>query len=300
MPRVDTLAGACLATLVGVGAAVGQDSRTLPVPEVLYRAVRENLVRAERVAHLYAYQERRTDVHTNPFGRVGTGGTRVFEVYPSPTPGLIYRRLVQRNDVRVTVDELADQDRDYRRRVADVQRRSADRRPEARSRAEQEASRARDRRQRRIEDVVEALRFTLEGRTVYDGRPAITISFAPRPDAKPETREGRMAVKFEGTIWIDEAASEVMHVEGTSIDDITFGWGLAARVRKGASASLTRRPVADGLWMPTQIRLTGSGSAALFRRLVIDFAVDWFDYRRLEAHSATPFLDPAEPRLGSW
>jgi hypothetical protein len=38
----------------------------------------------------------------------------------------------------------------------------------------------------------------------------------------------------------------------------------------------------------------------VFRALVLDFAVDWFDYRRLDGHSETPFLDSGEPRRGSW
>ena len=44
--------------------------------------------------------------------------------------------------------------------------------------------------------------------------------------------------------------------------------------------------------MPTQLTLKGRGRAALFlRSLVLDYAIDWFDYRRLEGDSATPFLD---------
>ena len=56
----------------------GQVPQPLPDLETFSRTARENLARAERVAHLYAFKERRTDVHANPFGRIGTGGTRVF------------------------------------------------------------------------------------------------------------------------------------------------------------------------------------------------------------------------------
>jgi hypothetical protein len=274
MPGVRLIAVVLAVVSIVAGAVRAQDTRPLPVPETLYRVVRENLVRAERVAHLYAYRERRTDVHMNPFGRVGTGGTRMFDVYPSSPRALTYRRLIERNEVPLSTVELAAQDREYRRRVADIRRQLAARRAEERQRQDDDATGARERRQRRIEDVVDALRFNLEGRTVYEGVQALMVSFAPKPGAKPETREGRMAVNFQGTIWIDEAAAEVMHVEGTSIDDITFGFGLAARVGKGATASITRRPLAEDLWMPTQLRLNGRGRAAVFRALVLDFAVD--------------------------
>ena len=151
---------------------------------------------------------------------------------------------------------------------------------------------ARQRGERRIADVIDTLQFRIDGRAVHEGAPAIVVSFTPRPGAKPETREGRMAQRFVGTVWIHEAAAEVMRVEAISVESISFGFGLVARLGSGAEATLTRQPVEPDLWMPTQLTLKGRGRAALFlRRLVIDFASDWFDYRRLDGDSATPFLD---------
>ena len=290
----------CVSTLavavVTIAAVRAQDNRPLPVPEDLYRAVRANLVRAENVAHLYAYKERRTDVHTNPFGRLGTGGTKLYDVYPSPIRQLTYRRLIGRDDVPVSPAELAEQDARYRSRVAERQAARAD---EGESQREADDLRTRERRRRRVEDIVNVLQFKLEGRTVHDGVPAFVVSFVPKPDPKPATREGRTAVNFAGKIWIGEATSEVMHVEATSIDDISFGYGLVARVGKGALASMTRRQVADDLWMPTRIAISGRGRAAIFRTLVLDFELDWFDYRRLSGDSATPFLDSRVERQSS-
>jgi len=291
MSQGRAAASLLVVAVVTFGAVRAQSGRSLPVPDDLYKAVRANLVRAESVAHLYAFKERRTDVHTNPFGRIGTGGTSVYHVYPSPIRQLTYRRLVERNGVSLTPAELAEQDSRYRTRVTDRQREQAARTVDEQRSRDADAARTRERRQRRVEDVVNALQFTLEGRTVYQGAPAFIVSFIPKRDAKPVTREGRTAVNFEGKVWIDEAASEVVYVEATSIDDITFGFGLVARVGKGAQASMTRRPVAGDLWMPTRIALSGRGRAAVLRTLVLDFVVDWFDYRRLAGDSATPFLD---------
>ncbi|MNC89946.1 hypothetical protein D3C83_59670 [compost metagenome] len=54
---------------------------------------------------------------------------------------------------------------------------------------------------------------------------------------------------------------------------------------------MTRKIVADGVWMPTQLTLDGRGRAAIVRTVVIDYTVDWFDYRRLAADSVAPFLE---------
>ena len=272
--------------LVSVALA-GQD-RPLPNSEALLAAARENLSRAERDDHLYAFKERRTDLHTNPFGRLGTGGTRVLDVYPSATRQLTYRRIIERDGTLVLAQELAQQDREYRARVTDVLKRQGERSADER-RTREDA--ARQRTLNRVDDVVEALEFTVQGRAMLDSTPAILVTFVGRPQAKPTTREGRIAQKFEGKVWIDEAAAEVIRVEAIATDDISFGLGLVARLGKGTTALLVRRPVEGGIWMPTELKLSGRGRAAIFRRLVVDFAVQWFDYRRLSGTSLTPFLD---------
>ena len=298
MTRAAAVAAVIVVAVVA-GSAAGRAQGTPPLsdPETFSSLVRENLARAERVAHLYAFNERRTDVHTNPFGRIGTGGTRLFEVYPSATRRLRYRRLIDRDGVPLDAQELAEQDREYRERAADVLRRLATENEDERRSREEDAARARERGERRIADIVNTLQFSVDGRAVHEGVPAIVVSFTPRPDAKPETREGRMAQRFAGTIWIHEAAGEVMRVEATSIDSISFGLGLLARLGRGAEATLTRRAVEEDLWMPSRLTLKGRGRAALsLRSLVIDYAVDWFDYHRLEGDSSTPFPDAGVQR----
>jgi hypothetical protein len=276
---------------LGFGSAGYAQDRPLPDADAFYGKVRENLARAERATHLYTYKERRTDIHTNPFGRLGTGGASVYEVYPSPVQQLVHRRLVERNGQAVGPAELTRQDREYRDRVAEVLRERGVTDPGEGSLAEAEAQRARERRERAINDVIEALDFTLKERTLYNGVPAIVITFSPKPSARPMTRQGRTAQHFAGTIWVDERAAEVMHLQATSIGDISYGLGIVARLGKGTTATVTRKPIGDGVWMPTALTLSGRGRAVVFRRLVVDFAIEWFDYRRLPNELLAPFLD---------
>lgn len=290
------IAAVATALVIVSGALRAQDARPLPDFQTLYTVVRQNLANAEKVAFLYAFKERRTDIHTNPFGKLGTGGTSVFDVYPSPTRQLTHRRLIERNNVPVPAEELAEQDERYRERVAEVTRRLASGDVDARREREQSVARARQRAQTAIEDVINTLQFKIEGRAVRDGVSTIVLSFTPKPDAEPTTRQGRIAQKFAGTAWIHEEASEVMRIEAEAIDDITFGRGIIARLGEGTTATMVRRPVADGIWMPTELRLSGRGRVALVRRLVVDYAIDWFDYRRLKGDSQTPFLDAQSSR----
>ena len=292
------------ATLILAAAVAGvmpraQEPRPLPTHEALFKAVQDNLIRAERVDYQYAFRERRTDIHTNPFGKLGTGGTTISDVYPSATPALTYRRTVERNGVALSAQALAEQDREYQKRAAEVLQRLATEEPDAKRRRDREIERAAQRGQRRIADVVNTLRFKIEGRAVHEGVPAIVVSFTPRPEAMPETRQGKIAQKFGGTVWIDEAEMEVMRLEATAIEDISFGYGLIARLGEGTIATVSRRRIDGDLWLPTQLTIRGRGRAAVFRTLVIDFKADWYDYRKLEGDSPTPFPDARIQRESS-
>lgn len=226
----------------------------LPDAGVLLPAVRDNLARATKLQGRYAYKERSTEIHRNPFGRIGTGGVRVFEVTPTGEPGVVMRRLLE----------------DEGKPVADAK-------PE---RIERRARRSGGR--SAIEDAASALSFAIVRREQVDGRSQIVVRFEGDPDAKPETREGRMAKMLTGHIWIDEQAREVVRAEATATDDVSYGLGMVVRLRKGATMSLTRAPVEGDAWMLTSLRFTGQGRAMLFRRLTVNHVIEWFDYRVVE------------------
>jgi hypothetical protein len=109
-----------------------------------------------------------------------------------------------------------------------------------------------------------------------NGRPSIVISFTARPDARPTTREGRLARVFAGHLWVDEATRELMYVEAVAGDDVSFG-GFIAKVYEGTRAIVVRQEIAPGVWMPTRLTLTGD-VRALFRKVKIDHVIEWFDY----------------------
>jgi hypothetical protein len=252
-----------------------------PDTDTFFAAVRENLARAQRVSHEFSYKERRTTLQTNPFGKLGTGGVELYQVYPSLNPELTYRRLLERDEVPLSQQELLEQDREYRSRAAKVRGGSNDQHDAARRRGEREEADARRRAQASVDDVVATLQFNVTGRGEFEGAPAVLVTFARHPQFRPKTREGQFAQKFTGTIWIHADRNEVMHVEAKSTESLAFGFGIVARLNEGTVATLTRRAVEPDLWMPTNVRVAGSGRAVMFiRKLVLDYAVEWSDYQR--------------------
>ena len=225
----------------------------LPDESTFFAAARENLARAGRVQDQFAYKERRTQIHTNPFGRIGTGGTIVYDVTPNPNgPGFL-RRVIEEDGSPVVDGEVEE----FGRR---------------RNRAQSPSA---------VQDAASVLDFTLDRRVVHDGRSTILVSFTPKPNARPTTRQGRIARAFAGKIWVDEKTQEVTRVEATAIDSISYGYGLLARLNEGTVVTLVRKHIGDDVWMPMSIRFQGEGRALLLRKLNVDFGIDWFDYRRV-------------------
>ena len=79
-----------------------RDSRPLPDPQPFFEAVRANLARSQDEQNRFAYKERRTDLNLNPFGRMGTGETRVIAVMPVEGGKAVVRRLIERDGQPVT------------------------------------------------------------------------------------------------------------------------------------------------------------------------------------------------------
>lgn len=265
------IAYAAFAVLAARGAGQTAD---LPDRDTFLRDVREAVSRSQQVWHRYAYKERRTELNTNPFGRMGTGDTLVTEVWPASDPRLTYRRVLERNGVALSTAALNRQDAEYRSRIARLAR--DDGSPDA-GRTLRDDQLARTRAQMAIDDVVSTLQFDLVRREFLGGTPAIVVSFAAKPHARPATKEGRLARVFTGSLWIDEASRELMHLTAVATDDVSFG-GFIAKVYEGTEAFVARQPIAPGVWMPTKLTLTGE-FRALFRRAKINHVVEWFDYR---------------------
>jgi hypothetical protein len=241
-----------LASWVFAGTGTAQEP-ALPDREEFFAAARENLARAQREQFRYAYKERRSELHVNPFGsRIGTGGTRVYDVTPGPAAGVYIRRLIERDGKPVTNSQPERQER-----------RSQS--PNARS---------------TIQDVADMLDFRIDRREVIDARPTIVVDFTAKPDAKPSTREARIARNFKGTIWVDEAAREVSRAQGIATGDLSFGYGFLGRLDEGSTATFTRQPAGD-IWLPSSVRFVGEGRAMFFRKLTLDYIIEWFDYKKV-------------------
>ncbi|MCC7031319.1 MAG: hypothetical protein IT179_00625 [Acidobacteria bacterium] len=276
-----TLLALAVAPFVPSPNAPGAQSRPLPDRDAFFAEVQKRLASNDIIQSRYSYRQTSTELKLNPFGRMGTGPVLVHEVYPHPDEELTYRRLIERESRPLSATEIAEQDREYLRKLEAWNRRTAREGESARRLRLQRAQEGRERDEARAREALEVFDFAMIGRDTWEGEPAIILSFTPRPGARPRTREGRIARAFAGRAWVHEHEYEVMNVEATAVDDVSFGFGIIAKLHAGSTAKFVRRRI-DGRWMPVESRFDGTGRALLVRRVVINFRREYSDYRPFE------------------
>jgi hypothetical protein len=95
----------------------------------------------------------------------------------------------------------------------------------------------------------------------YHGRPTIVFDAMGRKDAKTHGLGEDAFKKLQGTVWIDEADSQIARIDARFSDNFHVAGGLVANVEKGSRFSFDQAPVNGEIWLPTgaegtvQIRL---------------------------------------------
>jgi hypothetical protein len=278
-----------LAVLVAAGVAWPVQA-PLPDTTAFLREVRVRLASNDELRAGYAYRERRTQINLNPFGRMGSGPVELFEVFPGPEPELTYRRLIERDGRALGPREIAEQDREH---LAKLERHRRERaRESARDRARREAREAEERAEaaERSDEVLALFDYRIVRRDRHDAHPAIVLEFEPKPDASPRSREARVAAVFKGRAWIHEHLHELMRLEATAMDDVSFGFGMIARLHEGATTRILRHQFEPGRWLPAESRFEGTGRALLFRRVTFNSVHEFFDYRPFDPSQLAAML----------
>jgi hypothetical protein len=284
-PTLGLTAAAWLVSAIVVALVpnvLAQPAAPLPDAESFLAPARAKLIGNDLMQSRFSYRERSTRLNLNPFGRIGTGPTVVAEVYPLPGDGLTYRRIVERDGKPLSPDEVARQDREYREKFEAWQRRLAREGQSAREARLRKDAELRAREQKQMAEALDLFNFTLVGRSTWEGEPALVVAFTPKPNAKARSREGRVAEGFAGRAWVHEFEHELLHVNAIAVEDVTFGFGMIARLNKGSVVEFTRRRV-HGMWFPVETRFQGTGSALIFRRVVFDYTRTYWDYRPFSA-----------------
>jgi hypothetical protein len=249
----------------------------LPDIHAFLGQVRERLHSDDFLLDQYTFTEKQTERQLDAHGNVKRVTTSLYEVYPSPEPGRTYRKLVERDGKALTAEELEKEDQKQEAKEA---RKAARLYGEDASRRASAESERRLKETRTIDELFRIYEFQIAGREALDGRGMVVVTFEPRPGVETQTRSGKILKKFAGRAWIDEEDRQLVRVEAELTDDLSFGFGLLAKLKKGARAQIQRRKVNDEIWLPAQAHFVGNARLFLVKGLHIDALSEYSDYKK--------------------
>jgi hypothetical protein len=287
-----TLGLLCSALLTGqIGLA---QTRPLPDVDTFLAETRSRLDRDEdrQAGYVYLQTERREILDGS--GRVREEKVRILESYPGLPGEGRWERVIEEQGRKVPDDELRRLDAERQRQVEAFARRVAQQSDaDKRAAAAERAKRRREGRER-VDEVLQLFDFRILSRESIEGRDTIVLSFDPRPNSSPKTREGKWLRHFKGRAWINEADHELVRLEAQALHDVTVGFGFLARIHEGTTATFTRRKVNNERWLPASASYSLSGRMLLFKRLHERGTMEYSNYRRFDVEAASVSVSVAD------
>ncbi len=243
--------------------------------EVVTRAI-ENYQRDAQAALQYTY----TEVEKVPSKEVET--SQII-----PLDGTPYERLVRKNDQPLSADEERKEQQKYEKAV--YQR--------THETTAQRAKRLRKYREDRafLREVPDAFTFQNLPEAVVKGRRCYVIQCTPRPDYEPHDIKGRMFSKLVAKMWIDKEDLRITKADATIIGPLSIGW-IMARVEEGGHIEFQQHRVAENLWLPQRIDVSGKARILLVDTKNIDEEITYSGFAPLHGRPAPPVASTAAAR----
>jgi hypothetical protein len=278
-------------TLLNVTALVAQD-RPLPDQESFLREVRTRLQTDSSLQRSYIYVETRREQKLDGRGRVQQESVKVYESYPGLPGEERWERLIAENGRPRATSDLEKEMRD-RQKKAEAVARAATEQP-AKQQARQQRENATQRREfdAVLDDLFLVYDIRMERRESIDGHETIVFALTPRPHVKPRTREGSQMRSFAVRAWVSESDRELVRVDGEAIDTLSIGFGLLARLHKGAMLSFQRTKVNDEVWLPLRVSYRGSARVGLVAVLRRSGTSEFSGYRKFSVDTSTSYQPP--------
>jgi hypothetical protein len=119
----------------------------------------------------------------------------------------------------------------------------------------------------------------------YRGRPTIVFDFVGRKDARTHGLAEDASKKLKGTVWIDEADSQVVHLDVAFDDNFRVAGGIVATIQKGSNFHFEQAQVNGEIWLPTGAEGTVQARVLLVKGYHQHFTERCYDYKRFHAEA---------------
>jgi len=258
-----------------------------PLPDLqsFLSSVRSKLKTDNRILSSYTYRSKSTERRLDRNGQTTKTEVKIYDVFHDREPDTTYRRLIEEDGKPVSAAEIEKQDRNYEKERSKATRKlskdpvKAAAQKQREEREEQEA----------IDEAFALYDITMEAREWVNGRPAIRFSFRPRPGFKARTDAGKMLAKMSGQAWFDEETQEMARINVETLQDISVGFGILGKLRKGARASFERRYLNNEAWLPASAQFAGALRIMLFKGMRLELTNEFWDYKKFTVETSVSY-----------
>ena len=272
--------------------AMAVQERPLPDQESFLREVRARLQTDASLQSTYIYVETRREQKLDSRGGVQQESVKVYESYPGLPGEARWERQISANGRPRAAADLEKEMRDRQKKAEALVREAAEQPATQQARQQREYAAQRREFDAVLDDLFLVYNIRMERRESLNGHETIVFPLTPRPNAKPRTREGSQMRNFAVRAWIDESDRELVRVDAEAIDTLSMGFGLLARLHKGAMLSFLRTKVNDEVWLPSRVSYSGSARVGLVAILRRAGTSEFSGYRKFSVETSTTFQPP--------
>jgi len=256
-------------------------------PVEIIRRVAAHEEENEKKERNYTYVQYVLEKKLGDKGEVKSTETRTYDVM------MIYGEQVQRqtakDDNPLPPKEAAKEEEKIDKLIEKYKNETEDQR---RKRLEK-AEKAKEEDRAFVKDIADAFDFTSLPPETVDGRVLYPFHAEPRPNFKPQTKDGKYLTKFRGTVWIDPVEYQWVKLDLELLDTISFGW-FVARLHKGMQIHIEQTRVNEEVWLPKLVHLTLDARIALFKNLNYDVTQTYRAYKKFGSQSRIVATGEAE------
>lgn len=258
------------------------ESKPLPELQSFLAEFRKTLHTDNLLLSNYTYTEKQTSIQLDSNQKPKKTEVNIYDVFPEASDRPRYRRHIVKDGVPVAAKDIEKQDEEHRKRLAKQKQMSPQEREKKRAEAQREDDKA-------INDIFGGYDIQITGREMTDKYPSIVVTFKPRPNYKPKTRDGKIFQHIAGRAWISEDDHQLARLDAEVIDDISIGFGMLAKIRKGAHLFAERGKFNDEVWLPIKAETSASARVLLLKGLNMRQIVEYSDHKKYTVETILKF-----------
>ena len=261
----------------------------LPDLESLLERIRDNLHSDRFLLRHYTYNQTEEVVELDKKEQPKKTRTRIYEIFPSAVEGMTYRRLISKDGEPVQEKDLRKQDEKYNKRVRKYAKKA--RKKGVTAQTELEAAEAELLRRERevLDETFRLFQFEIQGRDRIDGHDSLILTFTPRPKFKSGIKDIKFLEKIQGRAWVSLDDHQLVRIEAETMDSIKLGFGIIARLNRGAHMVFERRKINDEVWLPARAFFRGRGRILLLKGFRFQATSEYSGYRKFSVASQVSF-----------